>query len=386
MIADPPSLRERDHLLRAGGGARLDLRAAWAQLARAHADLLLQRARRTRRAPTRRGAPPSAPRPLAPDRPETHLALGDYYALDRGDNASGARGVRGGPQERAGQRRPATRPALAEQSLGRWDSRRAAPGAGLDARPPLGDHRAAPRRKACSACGAIPRRRPPPTAGLAVAPDNLDLIENKAMVHLAQGDLAGARAAIRAAPAEVEPTDARGLLRQLLGSLLGARRRPAAAAAAPAAGAFDDDRGTWGIVRASTYYLRGDRARARVYADSARLAFEEHVRRRRRTTPSATSSSGSPWPTWGGRRRRSRKASEAWRCCRLSRDGYLGPYIQHQLARIYIWSGEPEKALDQLEPLLKMPYYLSPGWLRIDPTFDPLRDNPRFQRLVAGAP
>ena len=29
--------------------------------------------------------------------------------------------------------------------------------------------------------------------------------------------------------------------------------------------------------------------------------------------------------------------------------------------------GEPEKALDQLEPLLRVPYYLSPGWLRIDP-------------------
>jgi hypothetical protein len=39
-----------------------------------------------------------------------------------------------------------------------------------------------------------------------------------------------------------------------------------------------------------------------------------------------------------------------------------------------------------LEPLLKIPYYLSPGWLRIDPEFNPLRVNPRFQRLVAGTP
>jgi hypothetical protein len=47
-------------------------------------------------------------------------------------------------------------------------------------------------------------------------------------------------------------------------------------------------------------------------------------------------------------------------------------------------SGEPERALDQLEPLLKIPYDLSPGWLKIDPNFDPLRKNPRFQKLVAG--
>jgi hypothetical protein len=68
----------------------------------------------------------------------------------------------------------------------------------------------------------------------------------------------------------------------------------------------------------------------------------------------------------------------------VAKDGYFGPYFQHLLARIYILVGEPDKALDQLEPLLKMPYYLSPGWLRIDPTFDPLRGNPRFQRLVEG--
>ena len=58
--------------------------------------------------------------------------------------------------------------------------------------------------------------------------------------------------------------------------------------------------------------------------------------------------------------------------------------MQHQLARIYMLVGEPEKALDQLEPLLRIPYYLSPGWLRIDPTFDPLRSNPRFKKLVEG--
>jgi hypothetical protein len=58
------------------------------------------------------------------------------------------------------------------------------------------------------------------------------------------------------------------------------------------------------------------------------------------------------------------------------------PYFQHQLARIYILLGEPDKALDQLEPLLQTPYYLSPGWLRIDPTFDPLRKHPRFRKLV----
>ena len=63
---------------------------------------------------------------------------------------------------------------------------------------------------------------------------------------------------------------------------------------------------------------------------------------------------------------------------------HRGPTTSTELARIYMLVGEPEKALDKLEPLLKIPYFLSPGWLRIDPNFDPLRDNPRFQKLAAG--
>jgi hypothetical protein len=68
----------------------------------------------------------------------------------------------------------------------------------------------------------------------------------------------------------------------------------------------------------------------------------------------------------------------------LSRNAYGGAYLLHQLARIYVLVGEPERALDVIEPLLRVPYLLSPGWLRVDPTFDPLRGIPRFQRMAGG--
>ena len=66
----------------------------------------------------------------------------------------------------------------------------------------------------------------------------------------------------------------------------------------------------------------------------------------------------------------------------ISKDAANGAYYQHQLVRIYLMVGENEKALDQLEPLLRMPYFLSPGWLRIDPAFEPLKGHPRFEALL----
>jgi len=68
----------------------------------------------------------------------------------------------------------------------------------------------------------------------------------------------------------------------------------------------------------------------------------------------------------------------------ISKDANNGAYDQHQLARIYILVGEPERALDQLEPLLKVPYALTPGWLRIDPAFASLKGNARYERLLKG--
>ncbi|MFN2384698.1 MAG: hypothetical protein ABR576_00130 [Thermoanaerobaculia bacterium] len=69
----------------------------------------------------------------------------------------------------------------------------------------------------------------------------------------------------------------------------------------------------------------------------------------------------------------------------MTKDANIGPYLLHQLVRIEILAGQEENALDDLERLLQTPYYVSRAWLKIDPTFQPLRKNPRFQKLVAGA-
>jgi hypothetical protein len=60
-------------------------------------------------------------------------------------------------------------------------------------------------------------------------------------------------------------------------------------------------------------------------------------------------------------------------------DGALAP------ARADLHARRRAREGDRLEQLLKIPYLLSLGWLNIDPNFDPLRGNPRFKKLVAGA-
>jgi serine/threonine-protein kinase len=271
---------------------------------------------------------------------------------------------------------------MAEQALGRWDValQHLAKAGALDPR-------SANTARRTGATLLWLRRYPEAQAaldrGLALAPTNLQIIELKAMVALAQGDLTGARAVMRTALTTVEPAALIAFFGYFwdLYWVLDDAQQQQLLALAPSA--FDNDRATWAIIRAETEDLRGHPAESRVYADTARLAFEEQLR--------AAPDDGQRHVFRGlalaylGRKAdaiaEGERAVALWP---ISRDAYQGAYIQHQLVRIYLLVGDPEQALDQLEPLLRMPYYLSPGWLRIDPTFAPLKGNPRFERLVAG--
>jgi serine/threonine-protein kinase len=380
-VGDPPSLRRAIGFYEQAVALDSAFVPAWAQLARVRATLYLLSTPTPELAAEARQAAERA-QALGPDRPEGQRALGTYYANVALDNRQALAAYQAALKLAPNNAELLGAVASTEQSLGQWDAAlpRLAKAAVLDPR-----SAATARRTGLTLLNL--RRYPEAQAAtdraLALAPTNRSAIEQKAEVALAQGDLAGARAVVRAALPTIEPTD----LLAFFGSyddlywVLDDAQQQQLLALPPSA--FDNDRGNWGIVRAQTYQLRGNLAQARVYADSARLAFEEQLR--------ATPDDGQRHVLRGlalaylGRKAEAiaegQRAVALWP---ISRDAYFGAYVQHQLVRIYLLVGEPEKALDQLEPLLKVPYHLSPGWLRIDPTFASLKGNPRFERLVAG--
>ncbi len=67
----------------------------------------------------------------------------------------------------------------------------------------------------------------------------------------------------------------------------------------------------------------------------------------------------------------------------MSKDAWEGTIMLRDLAQIYTMVGAYDAAIDQLEILLAVPSPVSVPYLRIDPTWDPLRGHPRFQRLLA---
>jgi hypothetical protein len=54
-----------------------------------------------------------------------------------------------------------------------------------------------------------------------------------------------------------------------------------------------------------------------------------------------------------------------------------------EFAEICVLAGEKDLALEQLETLAKIPSYLDYGWLRLEPVWDPLRGDARFEKIVA---
>ncbi len=65
-------------------------------------------------------------------------------------------------------------------------------------------------------------------------------------------------------------------------------------------------------------------------------------------------------------------------------DAILGAVGQLGLAEMEAWAGEPQDATNRLRHLLSIPSNISIARLKIDPVWDPIRNDPGFQQLLTG--
>jgi len=78
-----------------------------------------------------------------------------------------------------------------------------------------------------------------------------------------------------------------------------------------------------------------------------------------------------------------REARRAVELLPRERDPLTFAELTKNLAVVYAWTGEKEAALNELKTLLQVPAPISYGQLRLHPYWDPLRSDPRFDKLVA---
>jgi len=99
---------------------------------------------------------------------------------------------------------------------------------------------------------------------------------------------------------------------------------------------------------------------------------------------------GHAWSLLGlidaGLGRKEEAVREGRRACELlprSKDALLGVDLITELGAIYAWIGESDLALEQLAVSADAPFGVHYGDLKLDPVWDPLRGDPRFEKIVA---
>ena len=130
-------------------------------------------------------------------------------------------------------------------------------------------------------------------------------------------------------------------------------------------------------------HLRGDASAARTAFTTARGEVEKVVREQP-DNGYALSGLGLIDAALGNKKDAIREGEGAVALVPVTKNTIDGAMLRQYLAIIYAWVGKKDAALDQLDAATKMPGYLSYGELQVDPLWDPLRNDQRFEKIVAG--
>jgi TolB-like protein len=128
--------------------------------------------------------------------------------------------------------------------------------------------------------------------------------------------------------------------------------------------------------------LQGDETSARAAFMRARAQQEEEIR----DHPDNATLLSELGLVDAGLGRKEEALNEGRRAMELApsdKDPECEPLVKTCFAIICAWTGERELALQQLEIFAKLPGWTSYGDLRLNPMWDPLRGDPRFEKIVA---
>ncbi|MHC4462551.1 MAG: hypothetical protein ACYS30_14125 [Planctomycetota bacterium] len=120
---------------------------------------------------------------------------------------------------------------------------------------------------------------------------------------------------------------------------------------------------------------------AKEYYDESRSVLESKIREQSEDAR-LHSSLGIAYAGLGRKEDAIREGKLGVKLLPVTKEAWRGLFKVEALARIYVMVGEFDAAIDQIEFLLSLPGELSIPLLRLDPAWAPLRDHPRFKKLL----
>ena len=226
---------------------------------------------------------------------------------------------------------------------------------------------------------------------LDITPDDLDTLVLKAAIAQAEGDLPRASAIL--APLHPATDDSGALEIQAYQAIL--ERRPAQiiprlkeilAKPDPALGFYNGELRFW---LGWAQEVAGDQAAAQESWQQARSELEPFLKKQSENVGLIADLTLINMGL-GDKRAALALSEQAMAANPIEKNALDGPIPIEILARVAARVGEPDRAIAALQKLLSIPYNgalaaapLTPALLRLDPMFDPLRNDPRFQKLVA---